>query len=523
MKAHNQTAVPTAPSMDPVCPGRIPLRPNTASTSFGESIRLGGTLSGPGSLGRSISPSFPPSSHLGRGRDMSRNRTRSPLGRMVHSVDVSSAESSLKNSPYNSPHLKPVGGKENWRGHQRQASSRTSFTTLDPEASPPFPHMSPHDTDDELLPESHYLDDDFMLPPNGFCQTDNICTLSLEEVVGDKHDFSLQNVDPSFTDSTEEFFTAFKRNPSKFDASNSVGELCIEEYLVKSEKAWFMKFRAAKLGRSMDHAPAPSIFTFSRPSMPRLKPDAAERRIPEEFHLSQSYRPPRGFRNYLQYRIGDWLLYTILLALGQIMGANSYQITLISGLRGQDEEKFCIVSRIYLAASIFWWLCYRSFKSVHLLSLPFLLYGLSLLLLGTSPYFLAAGHTLPRLQNKATALYTIASASGSLYFALNFGDESGSPTQSWVFRACFIQGTQQIYICALWAWGSHFHSSNTLSPISTSTSPIPFPASTLLLISLILPVGLPNNYRQSPSHVPSLYASLLRRKLVLWFLIAVAI
>jgi hypothetical protein len=60
-----QTAVPTVPSTHPVCPGRIPFRPNTASSSFAEPIRLGRTLSRPGRLGRSISPSFRPSSHLG--------------------------------------------------------------------------------------------------------------------------------------------------------------------------------------------------------------------------------------------------------------------------------------------------------------------------------------------------------------------------------------------------------------------------------------------------------------------------
>lgn len=58
--------------------------------------------------------------------------------------------------------------------------------------------MSPHDTDEESLPDSNFLDDDLMLPPKGFYQTDNISSLSLEEVVGDKHDFSLKNVDPSF-------------------------------------------------------------------------------------------------------------------------------------------------------------------------------------------------------------------------------------------------------------------------------------------------------------------------------------
>jgi alpha-1,3-glucan synthase len=68
-------------------------------------------------------------------------------------------------------------------------------------------------------------------------QLDNVSTLSLETVVGDKNDFSLQKVDPPFTDSNEEFFNEFKDKLKKLNASNSEAELCIEDFLVKSEKA----------------------------------------------------------------------------------------------------------------------------------------------------------------------------------------------------------------------------------------------------------------------------------------------
>jgi alpha-1,3-glucan synthase len=422
----------------------------------------------------------------------------------------------------------PVGGTEAWRNNQRIHSNRTSLTPPDPATPPPlYAPFSLNDADEESLLDSPYLSDNLLLPPAGFYQMDNISTLSLEDVVGGKNDFSLQKVDPSFTDSTDEYFNAFKAKLSKLNASNSESALCIEEYLVKSEKAWFTKFRAAKLGRSRDNTPAPSIFG-SRPSTPRFKPDAMNPMFGamelDEFHLSESYKPPRGFRKYLQYRIGDWPLYTIFLALGQIMGANSYQITLLSGPRGQNAEKFYIVSGIYLAASVFWWVCYRSFKSVHLLSAPFMLYGISLLLLGTSPFFPATGLALPRLQNSATALYTIASASGSLYFALNFGDEGGSPAKSWVFRACVIQGTQQVYICALWFWGSRLSHSATINPVSKTITPVLFTVSGLLfLIGFILYTGLPSYYRQTPGKLPSLYASLFRRKIVIWFFLTVLI
>ena len=525
-----QTAVPAAPSLgEAMRSGRIPVRPSTASPSVGEPTRPGRTLSRlGGSMGRSIPSAFNSSSRLDLDRTMALDRARSPLGGLAYSGDDihSSAESSVTNSPY----LMPVGGTESWRNHRRQASSRTSITTQDLATPPPlFARFSANEADEEVSPiDSPYLNDDLLLPPPGFYQMNNISTLSLDEVVGDKHDFSLQKVDPSFTDSTEEYFNAFKTKLSKLNASNSEDELCIEEYLVKSEKAWFTKFRAAKLGRSTENTPSPSIFG-SRPSTPRFRPDAAKPMFgatstPDEFHLNKSYKPPRGFRKYLQYRIGDWPLYTIFLALGQIMGANSYQITLLSGPRGQNEEKFYIVSGIYLAASVFWWVCYRCFKSVHLLSVPFLLYGVSLLLLGTSPFFPTAGLALPQLQNSTTALYTIASASGSLYFALNFGDEGGSPAKSWVFRACVIQGTQQVYICALWFWGSRLSHSAVINPVSKTITPVLFTASALLfLIGFILYTGLPSYYRQTPGKLPSLYASLFRRKIVIWFFLTVLI
>ena len=276
-----QTAVPSAPGLgDNLRTGRIPVRPSTASPSVGEPSRPGRILSRPRrSMGRSISSAFRSSPQLDLGRTQTLDRARSPLGGLVYSGDDvhSSAESSAGNSPY----LMPLGGTEGWKTHRRQTSSRTSITTPDPATPPPPspPHFSgflPSEVDEELTADSPYLNDDLLLPPANFYQMDNISTLSLEEVVGDKNNFSLQKVDPSFTDSTEEYFNAFKTKLNKLNASNSEDELCIEEYLVKSEKAWFTKFRAAKLGRSTDNTPASSIFSLSRPSTPRFKPDAAK-------------------------------------------------------------------------------------------------------------------------------------------------------------------------------------------------------------------------------------------------------
>jgi alpha-1,3-glucan synthase len=208
------------------------------------------------------------------------------------------------------------------------------------------------------------------------------------------------------------------------------------------------------------------------------------------------------------------------------MAANSYQITLLSGSDGQNDEKFYIISGIYLVASITWWLCYRWLKSIYVLAIPFLLYGMAFLLLGLVPFYpSSAAIAVHRMQDTATGFYTFASASGSLFFALNFGDEGGTPVRSWVYRACVIQGTQQVYISALWFWGAKLADHGFQgTALSKTMAYILIPlAAVLLLISFIVFYGLPSYYRQTPGKVPSLFPSLLRRKIVIWFFITVLI
>jgi len=107
---------------------------------------------------------------------------------------------------------------------------------------------------------------------------------------------------------------------------------------------------------------------------------------------------------------------------GQIIAANSYQITLLTGAVGQSAEKLYILASVYLVFSIFWWLIFRRFQSVYVLTCPFILYGLAFFLLGLAPY---AGAVVTRgwIQNVATALYAAASSSGAFFFSLNFGSE----------------------------------------------------------------------------------------------------
>lgn len=249
-------------------------------------------------------------------------------------------------------------------------------------------------------------------------------------------------VDPTFNDTTGEYFKAFDKMLQSLDAKNSEKELCIEEYLMESEKAWFKRLREAKLNRSRGSSPlgSPNPSESSLGSHRRIRsrqssPGPSERYssddgstmdaaslADDEFLLGKDYQRPSAPKRLMQRRIGDWPIYSLILALGQIIAANSYQITLLTGGQSQTPEKLYIIGGIYMAMTCVWWVLYRRFKSLYVLSIPFAIYGLAFVFLGMAP-FLGLEGGRHWMQNVATGLYTAASASGSIFFALNFGDE----------------------------------------------------------------------------------------------------
>lgn len=247
--------------------------------------------------------------------------------------------------------------------------------------------------------------------------------LSLREITGSpnekrKEHFNLEHVDPFFQDSTELYYKAFGKMLNNLDASNSEGKYCIEEYLNKSEKQWFQRYHNAKLGNRKSRPGTPNSNCTSF--------DADANSNDEKRNmltlLGTDYRPPTGSRKFLQYKIGDWPIYAFLLALGQILAANSYQITLIAGQNGQTATQLYVIASVYLASTVFWWCLFRRVASVYILSTPFFLYGLAFLLLGIAPFSKTLAG-LVWIRNVATGLYAFASATGSLFFALNFGSE----------------------------------------------------------------------------------------------------
>jgi alpha-1,3-glucan synthase len=264
-------------------------------------------------------------------------------------------------------------------------------------------------------------------------------------------DFSLQKVDPTFEDKTGMYYAKFESMLNTLSGKTSEDELCVEKFLVESEKEWFKRMRAERLGRGdRAHSQNSRLGLSPGPAWPRNSlhsnrsrdssisayPTAHEREREsesdeasprpsaemDEFLLGPNYQRPSLLKRWMQTRIGDWPIYSILLALGQIMAANSYQITLLTGPQGQSSEKLYVVGAIFIIMSSVWWTMFRILPSKFVLSVPFVVYGAAFFFVGLAP-FAKFGVARDWIQNVATGLYVAASASGSMFFAQNFGDE----------------------------------------------------------------------------------------------------
>jgi alpha-1,3-glucan synthase len=149
--------------------------------------------------------------------------------------------------------------------------------------------------------------------------------------------------------------------------------------------------------------------------------------------------------------IAGWPLYTIIIALGQVLSATSFQITLLAGSQNnpqlyvgqvlsatssqitllsgegsQDNLRLYVLGGIFLAASAIWYLMFRRKPAVWVLSTPWLFFALAFFLIGlpslTQSFYPA--HKI--LSSMATWCYAVASAAAFLFFGLNFGEEAVS-------------------------------------------------------------------------------------------------
>jgi alpha-1,3-glucan synthase len=226
---------------------------------------------------------------------------------------MSFTRDSRANSPqFPEPSTSPLSSPRSSFWNLRRLG-RASAASLAPPSSPAPPSET---TDEESEPTRRQRD-----------------RFSYNAIVHEKKDFELQKVDVTFTDSQNEYYNNFAQKLDRIDAKSSEGRLCIEEFLTKSEKAWFGRFHRAKLGMDSRHASPTTIPGFFRWLQEKWKSwskghgthDHAEyasggQHSPlistgdKEFLLGNEYEPPNGIRKFLQKKIGDWQLYCFLLA-----------------------------------------------------------------------------------------------------------------------------------------------------------------------------------------------------------------
>nr|KIR88547.1 alpha-1,3-glucan synthase [Cryptococcus tetragattii IND107] len=366
---------------------------------------------------------------------------------------------------------------------------------------------------------------------------------SISSIVDEKGSSPLNKAMETFTDADGEVAQSFVQKLKDLSASNSKGDLCIEKFLIKSEKAFFDEVKKDKIAsmsiRSRDsfvQSRAPSMIDGFRPDSPMSHSMSHSGHGHDE--MSQYGGIPGGHDMYdegghseprmtkLQIFMGRqiyrWPLYSIVISLGQLLSATSFQLSLLGGSNTQTATDLYIICSIFAVATIAWYTLFRMKPSVYCLSLPWVIFTIAFLLIGFPSIhgvFLAPRLTITRV---ATYMYAIASSAGFLFFGLNFGEEAGAATEIWVTRACIVQGLQQIWVSALWYWGYTLNGSDPDKYVpSRIIICICWPlAAVSAVFAYVMWFGLPEYYRQIPPYVPNFFKTLFRRKLVIWFLIA---
>ncbi|WVN90024.1 uncharacterized protein L203_105256 [Cryptococcus depauperatus CBS 7841] len=384
--------------------------------------------------------------------------------------------------------------------------------------------------------------DSNVAPARPFTMTSRVSSFdSISSIVDEKNASPLNKAMETFTDADGEVAQSFVQKLKDLSSSNSKGDLCIEKFLIKSEKAFFDEVKKDKIAgmsiRSRDsfiQSRAPSMIDGFRPDSPishsghghddQSQYGGVPGNVGAEMYDEPGPNDPSMTRVqiFMGRQIASWPLYTIVISVGQLLSATSFQLSLLGGSNTQTETDLYIICSIFAVATAAWYTLFRMKPSIWCLTLPWAIFTIAFLLIGFPSLhgvFLGPRRTITRV---ATWCYAVASSAGFLFFGLNFGEEAGAATEVWVTRACIVQGLQQIWVSALWYWGYTLNGKdpNTYVP-SRIILYITWPLAVISAVfTYCMWAGLPEYYRQIPPYVPNFYKTLLRRKLVIWFLIS---
>ncbi|PNS16674.1 Cell wall alpha-1,3-glucan synthase ags1 [Sphaceloma murrayae] len=505
-----RSPAPSRPNSRPPSPTRnagresmIPSHDTSPVISRRNSLSLG-TRSGPGHTHLRLLHSALSNPKLAK-RESIEDGLHKMLTRIDDEVTITAAEAREAEQRSRLEHMRPLFASSSGSQEREAAQDSTGMTFMSKDL-PPIPDIP--EAYRSVLPQSPSM-------------------LSLQQVIDEKDNKEPQDLMPAFNDPTGLYFKTFSQRLENLNGKNSETTLCTEEFLERSEKQWFNRLHDARMSKMTSTANSVRDMDSSNSST-RSHSDSDHESM-GQFLLPTNYKPPSGLRRFLSIKTGDWPVYAWLLAFGQILAANSYQIVLLTGTVGQTAYELYAIATVYFISSCIWWYVFRRLPCVYVMSGPWIFYSLAFLLLAIAPWTVDPGRYW--IQHIATGSYAAASASGSFFFAQNFGSTGSVPVRTWGFRACLIQGTQQIWVVILWFWGRALTDVSTAglpsSSLITSGWPltaIALPLSALLLaIGIVLYLGLPSYYRQTPGSIPSFYRSTMRRKIILWFFALVLI
>ncbi|KAL1410802.1 hypothetical protein Q8F55_001744 [Vanrija albida] len=377
-------------------------------------------------------------------------------------------------------------------------------------------------------------------PSRPFSFTSRVSSFdSISSIVDEKNASPLNKAMETFTDSDGEVSQTFVQKLQGLSAANSKGDLCIEKFLMKSEKQFFNEMKKEKLMamsvRSRDSihgggSSHQSTIDGFRPESPQGQYSLSGHSHPEDYYSSSMMydehgeleKPMTRTQVLMERSIYGWPLYAIVISIGQLLSATSFQLSLLGGANTQTATDLYIICAIFCAATVFWYTLFRMRPSVYVLAIPWLLFAIAFFMIGLPALY--GPFVSPRLwlTKVATWFYAIASSAGFLFFGLNFGEEAGAAAEIWIMRACIVQGLQQIWVSALWYWGytlvgQNAATYNTPRAIICVTWPL---AAVCVAFAYLMFWGLPDYYHQIPPYMPNFIRTLVRRKLVIWFMVS---
>ena len=205
-------------------------------------------------------------------------------------------------------------------------------------------------------------DGELQRPSRPFTMHSRVSSHSSIGSIVDEHGSSspLNKAMETFTDANGEVSQDFVQKLRGLNSDNSKGDLCIEKYLEKAEKAHFVVLKKEKVETSKAKdggSETPSIYTAEN--------DPANNLMPEV--------PMTRMQIFMGRMIGEWPLYSIVMSAGQLLSATAFQLVLLSGTSTQQDLDLYLVGAMFFTASIVWWVVFRLQPAAVGLSVPWIL------------------------------------------------------------------------------------------------------------------------------------------------------